>query len=67
MVSASSSQVNLHMWVCMGDVQHDELIAVLPVRSVPKISTPHDDVYPQVPVWHQLFPALNLVNNSKPL
>lgn len=32
---------------CMGDVQQDELVPVLSVRTVAKIASPHDDVIPQ--------------------
>ena len=68
MVSTASSQVYLRLWVCTCDAQQNRLIIpVLPVRSVPKTSSPYDDVHPQVPVCREWFLAINLVNISEPL
>lgn len=36
---------------------------VLAVRSVPKTSSPYDDVHPQVPVCREIFPAFNLARS----
>ena len=51
----------------MGDVQLDGLVSALPVRSVPKTSSPDDNVHPQVPVCSELFAAAHLVWNSERL
>ena len=51
----------------MGHAQQDGLLSVLSVRSVPKTTSPHDDVHPQIPVRREVFPALHLVRNPKSL
>ena len=67
-ISTASSQMYLRLQVCMGDVQQDGLVSVLPVRSVPKTSsTNNDDVHPQVPIFSERLAALHLVWNSEPL
>ena len=56
------------MRVCVGDVEQDGIVSVLPVRSVPKTSsTNNDDVHPQVPIFSERLAALHLVWNSDPL
>ena len=57
------AQVYLRLWVYVGDVQQDGLFSVLPMRSVPRTSSPDDDVYRQVPVCSERF-ALHLEWNS---
>ena len=60
-ISTASPQVYLcRLRVCVGDVQQDEFASVFPVRSVPKTSSPDDDVHPQVPVSSERFAALHL-------
>ena len=66
-ISTASSQMYLRLQVCMGDVQQDGLNPVFPVWSVPKSSSPDDDVHPQIPVCSDRFAALYLVWNSEPL
>ena len=44
-----------------------DLNPVFPVWSVPKSSSPDDDVHPQVPFCSEGFAALHLVWNSEPL
>ena len=51
----------------MSDVQQDGFLSVLSVRSVPKTSSPDDDVYPQVPACSERFAALHVVWDSEPL
>ena len=48
MISTTSSQMYLRLLVCMGDVQQDGPVPILPVRSVSKTFSPDDDVHPQV-------------------
>ena len=60
-ISAASPQVYLRLWACGGDVQQDGRVSVLPVRTVPKTSSPDDDVHPQVLVCSERFTALHFV------
>ena len=57
----------MRLWVYMSDINQDGLLSVLSVRSVPKTSSPDDDVHPQVFVCSERFAALHLVWNSEPL
>ena len=67
MVSTSSSQAYLRLWVCMGDVQQDGLLLVLSDRSVSMTASSHRDTHPQIPVRREGSPALNLVRNPQSL
>ena len=61
-ISAASPQVYLRLRVCVGDVQLDGLVSVLPVLGRPEdFLSGDDDVHPQVPVCSEWFAALHLV------
>ena len=65
-ISTTASQVYLRLRVCMGDVQQDGSVPILPLRSVSKTTSGDDDVYPQVLSAVNGSPTLHLVLNFEP-
>lgn len=67
MISTTSSQVNLRLQVCMGDVQPDVHVPRPPVWRVTKTCSPDDDVRTRVPFCSEWFAVFHLAWNSEPL